>query len=85
MAIAHSGSKNGVNSFGLSFLRLSEGVEFGSSDNDPVRIVVVMAIIDSNLIKDLLFKLMNVLCKKDNYLKFINAKNYTELLNILKG
>lgn len=82
VAIAHSGSKCGVNTFGLSFLRLKEGVVFGSAENDPVRIIVIIAIVDSNQIKDLLFKLMNVLCTKDNYQKFLDVKDYEGLMTI---
>ncbi|MDT2762304.1 BglG family transcription antiterminator [Aerococcus urinaeequi] len=69
IALAHASSKEGVNEIGLSLITLEEGVEFGSKENDPVKIVLCLAATDHNTHLKALSELVNILDDK----KFIDS------------
>lgn len=57
VALAHARPTDGVNHLGLSLATLNEPVAFGNADNDPVRVVISLAALDSsghlNALRDL--------------------------------
>lgn len=60
-ALAHARPDDSVTSTGLSFLRLSEPVEFGHKSNDPVQLVMALASVDSKAHQKALASLARVL------------------------
>ncbi|MDO4919037.1 PTS sugar transporter subunit IIA [Kocuria sp.] len=60
-ALAHARPDDSVASTGLSFLRLSGPVEFGHKSNDPVRLVMALASVDSKAHQAALASLARVL------------------------
>lgn len=60
-ALAHARPDESVASTGLSFLRLSEPVEFGHKSNDPVQLVMALASVDSKAHQKALASLARVL------------------------
>lgn len=60
-ALAHARPDESVASTGLSFLRLSEPVEFGHQSNDPVQLVMALASVDSKAHQKALASLARVL------------------------
>lgn len=47
VALAHARPTDGVNRLSLSLATLDKPVEFGNTDNDPVRVVISLAAVDS--------------------------------------
>lgn len=58
IALAHARPENGVNALGVSVMTLEKPVEFGNTDNDPVKIIFCLAAVDSyshlNIMKNLI-------------------------------
>lgn len=83
IALAHASSKKGVKKIGMSLITLKEGVEFGSKQNDPVKILVSLAAVDHNTHLKAISELVKLLenetfintllnGKKQDVLKMIN-------------
>lgn len=48
VALPHATNKVGVNRTSMSFVRLSESVNFGNKSNDPVKYIFMLATTDAN-------------------------------------
>ncbi len=64
IALAHANPSFGVQEIGVSLLRLSTPVSFGHTLNDPVHIVVALAMLESTSHINVLFRIMNILCNR---------------------
>ena len=48
IALPHAGTESGVRQLGISLVRLKQPVCFGHPENDPVRLVIALAAVDSS-------------------------------------
>lgn len=82
-ALAHSRPDESVRSTGLSFVRLSEPVEFGNNANDPVRLVMALASVDSKAHQKALASLARVLGDSSRRAALDSAASPDEVLAAL--
>lgn len=89
VALAHARSEDGVRSLGLSVMTLKEPVDFGSSENDPVKIVFCLAAPDATAHLDLMRALVRIidedwkiadLASADTVERFIGTLNRLEAI-----
>lgn len=90
VALAHARSEDGVNAMGLSVMTIKEPVDFGDSENNPVRIVFCLAAPDPTTHIDVMRSLVNIinedwkiqqLCNTDSVEEFSNLLNQFEVNN----
>lgn len=66
VAMPHSRPENGSLGIGLSLLIVKDGVAFGSDDNDPVRVIFLLAAKDADSHISLISSLAELLDDEDN-------------------
>lgn len=66
VALAHARPSDGVNRLCMSLVTLAHPLEFGSADNDPVRVVIALAAMDNNLHLSALRELVQFIGSPDN-------------------
>ncbi|NDL62242.1 PTS sugar transporter subunit IIA [Acerihabitans arboris] len=83
IAMPHARPEEGVIKTALSLVIVSEGVEFGSEDNDPVYIIFALAAVDSHSHIEMIVSLSKLFCDEEavNTLKL--AQDEQEILAIL--
>ncbi|MGB9857304.1 MAG: PTS sugar transporter subunit IIA [Dictyoglomaceae bacterium] len=85
IAIPHARPEDGAKSFGISFLIIKEGINFGSH-NDPVYLVISFATPDKESHLKFLQELAEILQDSENITKsFVNLKSKEEVKNYLEG
>jgi len=77
IAMPHASSKSGVNKVGISLITLKNPVEFGHSQNDPVKIVVCLAAVDHTSHLKALQDLVDYLNDND-FVEFLKNENSAE-------
>nr|WP_113868727.1 PTS sugar transporter subunit IIA [Brenneria salicis]NMN92018.1 PTS system ascorbate-specific IIA component [Brenneria salicis ATCC 15712 = DSM 30166]RBP59126.1 PTS system IIA component (L-Asc family) [Brenneria salicis ATCC 15712 = DSM 30166]RLM29699.1 PTS mannitol transporter subunit IIA [Brenneria salicis ATCC 15712 = DSM 30166] len=84
IAMPHSRPEDGVIKTALSLMIITEGVSFGSPDNDPVYIVFALAAIDSHSHIEMIASLAKLFCEDDmiNQLKKTTDKH--KVLEIIR-
>jgi transcriptional antiterminator/mannitol/fructose-specific phosphotransferase system IIA component (Ntr-type) len=84
IAMPHASSKDGVHEVGLSLMTLTEPVNFGHPENDPVDIVLCLATTDHtshlNALKDLMAFLND-----PSFIELLKNGTKEEILNKIKG
>nr|WP_267866007.1 PTS sugar transporter subunit IIA [Kocuria marina] len=83
-ALAHARPDGSVARTGLSFVRLSEPVEFGNKANDPVQLVMALASVDSKAHQKALASLARVLGTPERRLALDNATSPEGVLAALE-
>lgn len=83
IAMPHASSKDGVNEIGISLLTLSEPIEFGSEENDPVKIVVTLATVDHTSHLKALEELVSYLNNEKIIERILQADTEVEIMEIL--
>lgn len=84
IAIAHAAPKDGAKKLGASFVRLKSPVEFGHKTNDPIKIIIMLSIIDTKKNLNMLFTTMNTLCNPIAVDKIMAAKSKREIVDIFR-
>lgn len=84
IALAHANPCFGVQDIGVSLLRLSKPVSFGHTLNDPVHIVVALAMLESASHINVLFHIMNILCNRYAFLELLNAQDEKQIISIIE-
>ncbi|PWC09752.1 PTS mannitol transporter subunit IIA [Brenneria roseae subsp. americana] len=84
IAMPHSRPEDGVIKTALSLMIISEGVHFGSPDNDPVYIVFALAAIDSHSHIEMIASLAKLFCEDDAVNQLKNARDKHEVLEIIR-
>ncbi|MCH4859304.1 PTS sugar transporter subunit IIA [Bifidobacterium pseudolongum] len=85
LALAHSRPSDAVKSTGLSWVRLSDPVEFGNKANDPVSLVIGLAGRNENEHITVMSAIAAALVKPEKREQLANAKDATEIRAILEG
>ncbi|WP_112197953.1 PTS sugar transporter subunit IIA [Rahnella sp. NRRL B-41462] len=73
-----------VNRTALSLVIVSEGVEFGSEDNDPVYVIFALAAVDSHSHIEMIASLSHLFCDDEAAERLKRSKNKQEALEIIR-
>ncbi|MGF1767549.1 PTS sugar transporter subunit IIA [Enterovibrio makurazakiensis] len=84
IAMPHARPEEGVINNSLSLLIVRNGVEFHSEDNDPVKLLLLLAAKDSNQHIELITSISEFFCNDEDVLAVINAQNTQEIIEIIK-
>jgi PTS system ascorbate-specific IIA component len=84
IAMPHARPEEGVNHTGLSLLIVSEGVSFGSEDNDPVYIIFALAAIDSHSHIEMIASLSQLFCEENVVEQLRQARDKAAVMKILQ-
>ncbi|WP_239256975.1 PTS sugar transporter subunit IIA [Listeria ilorinensis] len=84
IALAHTRPDQGVNRMGISFTTIKNGVAFGATDFDPVKLIITLAATDADSHLELLVELTDVLMDEERVARLIAAPTaevfYAELM-----
>ncbi len=84
-ALAHARPIESVRRTGLSWVRLSEPVEFGHAENDPVSLVVGLAAVDDSSHTSAMAELAGVLADESAMARLQSAQTPAQLKAVLSG
>lgn len=84
IAMPHARPEEGVIKTALSLVIVSDGVEFGSEDNDPVYIIFALAAVDSHSHIEMIVSLSRLFCDEEAVNKLKLARDEQEILAILR-
>ena len=84
IAMPHARPEEGVVNNSLSLLVVRNGVEFHSKENDPVKVLLLLAAKDSNQHIELITSISEFFCSEDDVLDVSNALVKQEIIEILK-
>ena len=85
VAIPHASNKLGVAQTAISLVRLKEGVNFGSEQNDPVRYVFMLATINESSHLKALSELVTLLAVREFYQIIDSAISPKEIVDYIKS
>ncbi|MFU2315155.1 PTS sugar transporter subunit IIA [Rahnella sp. PCH160] len=84
IAMPHARPEEGAVRTALSLVIVSEGVEFGSEDNDPVYVIFALAAVDSHSHIEMIASLSHLFCNDEAAKKLKQSKNKEEALDIIR-
>jgi mannitol/fructose-specific phosphotransferase system IIA component (Ntr-type) len=83
IAMPHARPEDGVLQTGFSLVTLAQPVEFGSSENDPVDIVIAFSALDKETHLDALKEISTLLSDSRFVEKVRSAENHQQLIDII--
>ncbi|MGO2509968.1 MAG: PTS sugar transporter subunit IIA [Vibrio hibernica] len=83
IAMPHARPENGVNKNALALLVVRDGVEFNSEENDPVKLLLLLAAKDSDQHIELITSISEFFCNEQDVSDVINAINIDEIIKII--
>ncbi|PKM65616.1 MAG: hypothetical protein CVU95_14910 [Firmicutes bacterium HGW-Firmicutes-2] len=83
IAFSHASYKVGVKRLGMSLIRLSQSVEFGHDEHDPVKIIFTLAPSDKTSHYSALTSLMQLLLNPRDLNILFNSQNVDDILKII--
>lgn len=84
IAMPHARPEEGVIRTALLLVIVSEGVEFGSEDNDPVYVIFALAAVDSHSHIEMIASLSHLFCDDEAGKRLKESKNKQEALEIIR-
>lgn len=84
IAMPHARPEQGVNNNALSLLVVRNGVEFHSEDNDPVKILLLLAAKDSNQHIELITSISEFFCSEEDVLEVSTALEKQQIIETIK-
>lgn len=84
IAMPHARPEEGVNHTALSLLIVSEGVSFGSEDNDPVYVIFALAAVDSHSHIEMIASLSQLFCEDNVVEQLRQARDKPAVMKILQ-
>lgn len=84
IVLSHARPECGVNKTGVSIVTLKNPIDFGSEQNDPVKLVVTLAAKDNNNHIDLIAGLMQLFMNEEDLKVILEASDNEEVFNITK-
>ncbi|SHF03238.1 PTS sugar transporter subunit IIA [Clostridium fallax] len=84
IVLSHARPESGVNETGISLVTLKNPINFGSEQNDPVKLIVTLAAKDNTSHLDLLSNLMEIFMNNEDLNKIFEADSEEEILEVLK-
>lgn len=83
IAMPHARPEEGANQQGLSLLLVKQGVSFGSEDNDPVYLIIMLAATDSKSHLAMIAELMSLLSSETSVAQIMRARTVNEIETII--
>lgn len=83
LAMPHARPEEGAKGLGLSLLKLQQGVSFGSQDNDPVDLIIMLAAPDKHSHIEMISALAELFSSDDDMLLLHQAKTLEEIKKII--
>ncbi|ENX3946605.1 PTS sugar transporter subunit IIA [Photobacterium damselae] len=83
IAMPHARPEEGVINNALSLLVVKNGVSFYSSENDPVKIILLLAANNSNQHIELITKISEFFCSEDDINTVISSSNKDQIISVL--
>lgn len=83
IAMPHARPEEGVNQFSLALTIIEKGVEFGADENDPVKLLIVLAATDNDSHINAIVKLAELFDNQDDIDTLLQAKSKAEVLAVI--
>ncbi|KMM36500.1 BglG family transcription antiterminator [Guptibacillus hwajinpoensis] len=83
IAIPHARPEEGVNTVGMSLLRLDESVSFSSKDKHQVKLLIVLAAVDNETHLKALAQLSDLLSEEENLDLIYGAKEKKDIIKLV--
>ncbi|OCA55903.1 PTS sugar transporter subunit IIA [Photorhabdus namnaonensis] len=83
IAMPHARPEEGVNKLALALTVISNGVGFGSAENDPIKLLIVLAATDSNSHIEVIAQLAELFDNQQDVGLLMNAKSKEEILAVI--
>ena len=83
IAMPHARPEEGVNQLSLALTIIEKGVEFGADENDPVKLLIVLAATDNDSHINAIVKLAELFDNQDDLDTLLQAKSKAEVLAVI--
>ncbi|EPU4003132.1 PTS sugar transporter subunit IIA [Proteus mirabilis] len=83
IAMPHARPEEGVNQLSLALTIIEKGVEFGANENDPVKLLIVLAATDNDSHINAIVKLAELFDNQDDIDTLLQAKSKAEVLAVI--
>ncbi|NRN27070.1 PTS sugar transporter subunit IIA [Photorhabdus heterorhabditis] len=83
IAMPHARPEEGVNRLSLALTVISQGVEFGSEGNDPVKLLIVLAAIDNASHIEVISQLAALFDNQQDTKLLMGAKSKEEIISVI--
>lgn len=82
IVLSHARSEFGVNKTGISMVTLKDAINFGSEQNDPVKLIVTLAAKDNDNHIEVLADLMKIFMNEHDLNSILNANSIDDIYEI---
>ena len=83
LAMPHARPEEGANGLGLSLLKLREGISFGTAEDAPVDVIIMLAAPDRNSHIDMISALAELFSSDEDLQQLHQAQTLEEIKNII--
>lgn len=83
IAMPHARPEEGVNKLALALTVISNGVGFGSAENDPIKLLIVLAATDSHSHIEVIAQLAKLFDNQQDVALLMSAKSKEEILAVV--
>ncbi|EMI1447927.1 PTS sugar transporter subunit IIA [Proteus mirabilis] len=83
IAMPHARPEEGGNQLSLALTIIEKGVEFGADENDPVKLLIVLAATDNDSHINAIVKLAELFDNQDDIDTLLQAKSKAEVLAVI--
>ncbi|EYU17188.1 MULTISPECIES: PTS sugar transporter subunit IIA [Photorhabdus] len=83
IAMPHARPEEGVNKLALALTVISNGVGFGSAENDPIKLLIVLAATDSHSHIEVIAQLAKLFDNQQDVALLMSAKSKEEILAVI--
>ncbi|HHJ1150801.1 TPA: PTS sugar transporter subunit IIA [Proteus mirabilis] len=83
IAMPHARPEEGVNQLSLALTIIEKRVEFGADENDPVKLLIVLAATDNDSHINAIVKLAELFDNQDDIDTLLQAKSKAEVLAVI--
>ena len=83
IAMPHARPEEGVNQLSLALTIIEKWVEFGADENDPVKLLIVLAATDNDSHINAIVKLAELFDNQDDIDTLLQAKSKAEVLAVI--
>lgn len=83
IAMPHARPEQGVMNNGLALLIVKNGVNFNSEENDPVKLLLLLAAKNSNNHIELIQSISQLFCNEEDVNKIVESNNINMVLDVL--
>ncbi|WP_100158463.1 PTS sugar transporter subunit IIA [Proteus columbae] len=85
IAMPHARPEDGVNQLSLALTIVEQGVEFGADENDPVKLLIVLAATDNDSHINAIMKLAELFDNDKDIQSLFNAKSKADVLAVINN